>query len=85
MAQFETYRSEADLIVADGDHVGVQARAIATTKRGDAYPQTYCLVFRVADGRLTELVERCDTALVERVQDRPPAYDQTVARGGGHG
>lgn len=67
MEQFADYRSDADLILADGDQVMVQAHATATTTRGEAYNQTYCFVFRVADGRLTEVVEHCDTALVERV------------------
>jgi uncharacterized protein len=67
MAQFESYRSEADLILADGDRVVVQARGYATTTRGERYDQTYCFVYRVAGGRLTEIVEHCDTALVERV------------------
>lgn len=69
MAQFTDYRSEADLILADGDRVVVQARGYATTKRGQPYHQTYCYIFRVTDGRLTEVVEHCDTALVERVLD----------------
>jgi ketosteroid isomerase-like protein len=69
MAQFADYRSEAELIIAEGDRVMVQARAHATTKRGDAYDQTYCFIYRVADGKLTEVVEHCDTALVERVLD----------------
>lgn len=73
MAQFVgRYRSEADLILADGDRVVVQARGHATTVRGEPYEQTYCYVFRVANGRLTEVVEHCDTALVERVLRRPP-------------
>jgi uncharacterized protein len=72
MAQFANYRSEADVILADGDRVVVQARALASTKRGDPYPQTYCYIFRVADGQLTEVVEHCDTALVERVLDPLP-------------
>jgi ketosteroid isomerase-like protein len=71
MAQFESYRSKADLIVADGDRVVVQAHSEATTKRGDAYDQTYCFVFRVRDAQLTEVVEHCDTALVERVLELP--------------
>ena len=37
------------------------------TKRGDAYNQTYCYVFRVREGRIVEVVEHCDTALVDRV------------------
>jgi ketosteroid isomerase-like protein len=71
MAQLTDYRSEADLILAEGDRVVVQARGYATTKRGEPYHQTYCYIFRVVDGRLTEVVEHCDTALVERVLDRP--------------
>jgi ketosteroid isomerase-like protein len=71
MAQFTDYRSEADLILAEDDRVMVQARSHATTKRGEPYHQTYCFIFRVADGRLTEVVEHCDTALVERVLNRP--------------
>ncbi|MGP3955910.1 nuclear transport factor 2 family protein [Nonomuraea sp. 3N208] len=71
MAQLTGYRSEADLILAEGDRVVVQARGYATTKRGEPYHQTYCYIFRVADGQITEVVEHCDTALVERVLDRP--------------
>ncbi|MFD0853761.1 nuclear transport factor 2 family protein [Actinomadura adrarensis] len=67
MAQFTEYRSEADLILADGDRVIVQAHSEATTTRGNAYNQTYCFIFRVADGKLTEVIEHCDTALVDRV------------------
>jgi uncharacterized protein len=71
MAQLEDYRSEATLVLADGDRVVVQARGEARTKRGDPYRQTYCYIFRVRDGRLTEVVEHCDTALVERVLEPP--------------
>jgi ketosteroid isomerase-like protein len=49
----------------------VQARAHATTTRGEAYNQIYCFIFRIADGQLAEVVEYCDTALVERVLDQP--------------
>jgi ketosteroid isomerase-like protein len=71
MAQFSHYRAEAALIIAEGDRVVVQARASATTTSGEPYPQNYCFIFRVADGKLTEVIEHCDTALVERVLDRP--------------
>jgi ketosteroid isomerase-like protein len=74
VAQFaDRYRSEADFVLADGDRVVVQARGRVTTKRGDEYRQTYCYVFRVADGRITEVIEHCDTALVERVLEPPRA------------
>ncbi len=71
MAQFTEYRSAADVIVAEGDRVVVQARAHAVTTRGETYDQTYCFLFRVAEGKLREVVEHCDTALVERVLTRP--------------
>jgi uncharacterized protein len=72
-AQFaDRYRSEADLVLADGDHVVVQARGRVTTKRGDNYRQTYCFVFRIRDGRIAEVIEHCDTALVERMLEPPP-------------
>jgi ketosteroid isomerase-like protein len=66
------YRSEADLILADADRVVVQARGYATTTRGEPYHQTYCYIFRILDGRLIEVIEHCDTALVERVLHQPP-------------
>ncbi|QIS15868.1 nuclear transport factor 2 family protein [Nocardia arthritidis] len=71
MAQFRDYRMTADFIAAEGDRVIVQARGHGVTRRGDAYEQTYCLIFRLADGRLIEVIEHCDTALVERVLERP--------------
>ncbi|MET8776947.1 nuclear transport factor 2 family protein [Nocardia sp. NPDC004654] len=67
MAQFSSYRLEADSIVGEGDRVVVQARGHGITTRGETYEQTYCMIFRVADGRLVEVVEYCNTALVERV------------------
>ncbi|MGW4117277.1 nuclear transport factor 2 family protein [Nocardia sp. NPDC004711] len=68
MGQFaDAYRMEADLILADGDRVVVQARGYATTLAGEPYRQTYCLLFTMANGLITEVVEHCDTALVERV------------------
>ncbi|MBW8483240.1 nuclear transport factor 2 family protein [Actinomadura parmotrematis] len=69
MTQLTGYRVRAELILADGDRVVVQARSTSTTKRGESYDQTYCFIFRVADGRITEVVEHCDTSLVERVLD----------------
>src|SRR3954454_1324243 len=65
------YRSEADFVLAEGGRVVVQARGHATTARGEAYDQTYLYIFRIRDGRITEVVEHCDTALVERVLELP--------------
>src|SRR5436190_16334788 len=73
-AQFaDRYESHVDLILADEDRVVVQARGRVTTIRGDSYHNTYCYIFRVAGDRLIEVIEHCDTALVERVLDPPAA------------
>jgi ketosteroid isomerase-like protein len=71
MEQFLSYRAHAEEILADGDRVVVRARAIARTTRGEGYPQAYCYVFGVTDGRLSEVIEYCDSALVERVLELP--------------
>ncbi|HTU77702.1 MAG TPA: nuclear transport factor 2 family protein [Solirubrobacteraceae bacterium] len=71
MAQFRDYRCTAQEIIAAGDRVVVRAKADARTVRGERYPQAYCYVFRVEHARLTEVIEYCDTALVERVLALP--------------
>ena len=58
-------------IIAEGDYVVAECRGNATTLAGELYANTYCFVIRVADGKLRELTEYMDTALVERVL-RPP-------------
>jgi len=58
-------------IIAEGDYVVAECRGNATTLAGELYANTYCFVIRVADGKMRELTEYMDTALVERVL-RPP-------------
>jgi ketosteroid isomerase-like protein len=58
-------------ILADGDHVILECKGDATTIAGERYANTYCFVIRLADGKLKELTEYMDTALVERVL-KPP-------------
>lgn len=71
-AQFaDRYRNTAQLIVADGDHVVVECRGYVTTKSGKPYNNTYCWVIRMADGKMKELTEYMDTALVETALDSP--------------
>ncbi|MEV5838414.1 nuclear transport factor 2 family protein [Nocardia sp. NPDC052112] len=69
MTQFTEYRSAADFVIAEDDRVVAQVRGHGITTRGEPYEQTYCFIFRIANGRLTEVIEHCDTALVERVLD----------------
>jgi len=59
-------------ILADEDYVVVQCEGDATTVSGAQYANSYCFVIRVADGKLRELTEYMDTALVDRVLQPPP-------------
>ena len=54
----------ADLI-AEGDYVVVECRGRVTTKAGLPYNNTYCYVIRLEGGKLRELTDYQDTALVE--------------------
>jgi hypothetical protein len=51
-------------IHADGDFVIVQANGRNTTTDGKAYDNDYCLVIRMADGKIVEVTEYLDTELV---------------------
>lgn len=74
VAQFaKGYRHTLDRIIAEDDRVVVECRGTVTTTAGKAYNNTYCWVCRIADGRLVELTEYMDTALVEAALDRPQA------------
>jgi uncharacterized protein len=53
----------AQRFIADGDYVVVEARGQSTTKAGNPYNNSYCFVFRLADGKLKEVTEYMDTAL----------------------
>ncbi len=55
-----------DNLLADGDYVVVQGHGEAMTKRGVAYNNTYCWVYRFANGRIAALTEYLDTELVTR-------------------
>lgn len=57
--------------IAEGDHVVVEARGRNTTKKGLPYDNTYCWVCRIAEGRIQELTEYADTALVAAVLEAP--------------
>lgn len=67
-AQFaDRYKAIAHQFVAEGDLIVVEFRGAVTTKSGVPYNNTYCWVCRMADGKIVELTEYCDTALVETV------------------
>lgn len=55
-----------DNLLADGEYVIVQGRGQAMTKRGVAYNNTYCWVYRFDGGKIKALTEYLDTELVTR-------------------
>jgi uncharacterized protein len=65
-AQLENPGSNViDNIIAEGDYVVVQQRGTGRrTKNGKDYNNTYCIVYRVADGKIKEITEYCDTELI---------------------
>ena len=67
------YTARAIGIVAEGDVVVVEARGQVNTKAGEPYNQSYCYVFRLADGKVSELTEYTDTELISRVLETPQA------------
>ena len=54
-------------IVADGDHVVVEAVGEMQTRAGVPYNNDYCLIYRLKDGKIVEIREYCDSALTEKV------------------
>jgi ketosteroid isomerase-like protein len=63
-AQLEGLQIVPDQVFADGEYVITPSRGHARTKSGEPYDQHYCQVIRVADGKIKEIVEYLDTALV---------------------
>ncbi len=70
------YTARAINLVAEGDMVVAEVRGQVLTKNGERYDNEYCFVFRFRDGRIVEVVEYCDTDLIERVLG---SYDDALA------
>jgi ketosteroid isomerase-like protein len=51
--------------IADGEYVVMLANGNATTKGGKSYNNSYCHVFKVVGGKVKEINEYLDTALVD--------------------
>lgn len=67
----DQYTNTADRFIAEGDLVVVECRGRSTTKAGIPYDNNYCFIFRLAEGRLKEVIEYMDTQLVATVLDDP--------------
>ncbi|HEY1707328.1 MAG TPA: nuclear transport factor 2 family protein [Rhizomicrobium sp.] len=59
--------------IADGDHVVVEARGDMLTKEGVRYDNEYCLIYRLADGKIVEIREYQDSTLCESILGAFPA------------
>ena len=57
-------RTRAERFIAEDDLVVIEARGNNTTRSGKPYNNTYCFVFRLANGKLQEVTEYMDTLLV---------------------
>jgi uncharacterized protein len=69
----ERTRTVAHRFIADGDHVVVEAKGDNLTKAGVRYDNDYCLVFRLAEGKIKEIREYCDSVLTEKALGKFPA------------
>lgn len=58
------FKMMAERFIADDNYVVVECRGDVTTKMGTPYNNRYCMVFRLADGKIKELTEYMDTNLV---------------------
>jgi uncharacterized protein len=65
-------RTIAERFIADGDIVVVEARGNNLTRTGVRYDNEYCLVFRLANGKIREVREYCDSVLTEKALGRFP-------------
>ena len=59
--------SQIERLVAEGDIVVAQTSGTAETLNGVAYNNDYCQVIRIRDGRIADVKEYMDTALIETV------------------
>lgn len=57
----------ASRFIGTGRVIAVEGENRSVTKRGEHYPNRYCWVFTFKDRKVVEIVEYCDTALIERV------------------
>jgi ketosteroid isomerase-like protein len=63
----------AERFVADHDVVVVEGRNHSVTRSGRDYPNRYCWVFVMRDGKIAEITEYTDTQLISEVLSPPPA------------
>jgi len=67
----ERSRTVAHRFIAEGDYVVVEARGDNVTRAGMPYNNEYCFVFRLSGGKIQEVREYSDTALIDAVLGDP--------------
>lgn len=73
-AQFAgPYVSHTERIIAEGDRVVVLFSGDVPTRAGKRYNNRYCYIYRLEGGKVKELTEYFDTALVQEALEAPPA------------
>jgi uncharacterized protein len=74
-AQFATNNTiVAHHFLSAGEYVVVQARGKNQTRAGKDYENSYCWIFRLARGKVVELIEYADTALIEACLTYPASH-----------
>ncbi len=74
-AQFSTHNTiVAHHFLSAAEYVVVQARGKNMTRAGKEYENSYCWIFRFARGKVVELMEYADTALIEACLTYPASH-----------
>ncbi len=55
---------QPERFIAEGEYVVMQAEGRATALNGKPYNNTYCIVCRIVDGKVKEMVDYIDTELI---------------------
>ena len=55
---------QPERFIAEGEYVVMQAQGQATALSGKPYNNTYCIVCRIVDGKVKEMVDYVDTELI---------------------
>ena len=60
---------QPERFIAEGEYVVMQAKGRATALSGKPYNNTYCIVCRIVDGKVKEMVDYVDTELITSALD----------------
>ena len=55
---------EPNRFIAEGEYVVMQAKGRATARSGKPYNNIYCIVARIVDGKIKEMIDYVDTELI---------------------